>query len=217
MGMRVVATLIAVAIVVVVAVYGWQLVTGGRTAWQAAPNPDTGAFLTAMPQAPQSAAPLPESVLTIMGARSYDPYGDDDGNGKPDRKKGREGEDQVADAIDQDIATGWLSAAYDTPDLDGKGGVGLILDLGQSRTITGLTMMLNGSGSTAQVRVADEIQKFPEQWTLLEDVPSVPDRIDVRAAQPAKGRYVLLWFPTLGPTAQGTFQVGVQEVEVRGR
>lgn len=206
----------ATAAVIGLGAYGWQLVTGGRSAWQEAPNPDTGGFLTALPSRPASQAPIAEGSLTIAAVRSYDPFGDDDGNGKPDRKKGREGEEAAALAADDDFSTAWLSDRYDSADLDGKGGVGLILDLGQTRTVTGATLTLAGAGSSAQIRVSDSIQREPDQWTLLAEVPTVPGRIDIRAPRPAEGRYVLVWFPTLGPTADGAFQVGVQDIDVRG-
>ena len=78
--------------------------------------------------------------------RSYDPFGDDDGNGKPDKRKGRESEELAITVNDDDPDTAWLTSQYTSADLDGKEGVGLILDLGQPQDIQQVSMNLIGAG-----------------------------------------------------------------------
>ena len=144
------------------------------------------------------------------------PFGDDNGDGKPDRKKGRESQDLAGLVNDDDPDTAWLTSQYDSPTLDGKPGVGLILDLGTPQDVQQVTANLVGRGSNVEVRVADTIYPDPALWTPLASAFAPRDRIEIRAPRPVTGRYVLLWFTQLPPASEGTgvYQGGVKSVVV---
>ncbi len=154
-----------------------------------------------------------------MRYRSYDPFGDDDGNGKPDKRKGRESEELAVTVNDDDPDTAWLTSQYTSPDLDGKEGVGLILDLGQPQDIQQVSMNLLGAGSNVDVRVSDRIFADPALWTPLAAAFAPRSRIDLRSPRPVTGRYVLIWFTQVPPAedqGSGVYQGGVRRVVVSG-
>lgn len=139
----------------------------------------------------------PKAPVPIVSVRSYDPLADDNNDGKTDKRKGRENEEGAALAIDVDPATEWLTDTYSSADADGKGGVGLIADLGQPMNIEAVSLSLRGYGSDVSVLVADEIYKDPALWTPFVAVDESGPTIDLRSARPVRGQYVLIWFTEL--------------------
>jgi len=213
---RLVAVLVALALVAGIGWTGWTLLNS------APEEPvDTSAGLAEILTSP--ARPVDDIQITgidrtfpIEKYRSYDPFGDDNGDGKPDRKKGRESQDLAALVNDDDPDTAWLTSQYDSPNLDGKPGVGLILDLGSPQDVQQITANLVGRGSNVEVRVADAIYADPALWTPLASAFAPRENLNLRAPRPVTGRYVLLWFTQLPPAGEGTgvYQGGVKSVVV---
>jgi len=214
---RIVATVAAIGLVYGIAWSGWQLLTSPPA--EKASDAETLAQLLTSP-----AKPVDDLVATgfdqpfpIVGFRSYDPYGDDDGNGKTDKRKGRENEELAATVNDEDPDTAWLTSEYGSADLDGKGGVGLIIDLGEEQEIQQVSVNLVGRGTGLDVRVSDGIQRDPALWTPLGMAFAPQDRVDVRAPRPVPGRYVLLWLTKVPPVeGTGSYQGGVRSVVISG-
>lgn len=215
---RVIAAVVALALVAAIAWGGWTLLTAPPDEPPAA-NQDLEGILTS-PARPVDDIPISgiERTFPIAKVRSYDPFGDDNGNGKPDKRKGRESEDLVGVVNDEDPDTAWLTSEYESANLDGKPGVGLIFDLGSPQDVQQLTANLVGRGSTVEVRVADRIYPDPALWTPLASAFTPRDTIRLRAPRPVTGRYVLLWFTGVPPVeeASGIFQGGVRSVVVSG-
>lgn len=214
---RVAAVAVAVAIVAGIAWIGWQLVTGDE-AVRTTPVAVEESILTEAAQ-PLDDSPVVgiEQVFPIVGFRSYDPFGDDDGDERPDRRRGRENEDLAATVNDDDPETAWLTDEYGTPTLDGKPGVGLIVDLGEPRDVQEVTLNLVGRGSSVEVLVADAVRRDPTMWTPLASAAGAASRITVRSPRPVTGQYVLVWFTKVPPSeVTGLYQGGVRGVEVRG-
>ena len=120
---------------------------------------------------------------------------------------------------DADPTTAWLTSQYRSADLDGKPGVGLILDLGQSRDVQDVTLKPVGSGTSVEVRVADSILGDPALWTPLAATSSTKDVIELRSPRPVTGRYVLIWLTRVPPAPTvgfGVFQGGIKSVTVSG-
>jgi hypothetical protein len=217
---RLVAVVAGLALVAAIAWGGWQLLTGGS---EPAAEP-TSTVLDEMLTTP--ARPVDdlsgttiELTYQISAYRSYDPFGDDNGNGKPDKRKGRESEELAITVNDDDPDTAWLTSQYSSPDLDGKGGVGLILDLGSPQDIQQVTLNLVGRGTGLDVRVADRILGDPALWTPLASAFTTKDRIEVRSPRPVTGRYVLVWINKVPPaegSGLGTYQGGIRSAAVSG-
>jgi hypothetical protein len=217
-SLRLIVVALALAFVGAVAWGGWNLITAEPDE-PADANQDLAAILTT-PARPADDIEIAgiERTYPIDKFRSYDPFGDDNGNGKPDKRKGRESEELVGVVNDDDPDTAWLTSQYDTADLDGKGGVGLIIDLGSPQDVQQVTANLIGRGSSLEVKVGDRIYPDPALWTPLATAVAPRDTMQVRAPRPITARYVLLWFTKLPPTDSGSgeFQGGVRSVVVSG-
>ena len=217
---RLVAVAVAVALVAGIAWTGWQLLTTSADNATDPANPLAQEMLTspARPVDDLAAGPL-ELVYQIDRFRSYDPFGDDDGNGKRDKRKGRESEELAVTVNDSDPDTAWLTSEYTSPDIEGKEGVGLILDLGEPRDVQQVALNLVGRGSGLDIRVADRVLPDPALWTPLASAFATKDTIEIRAPRPVTGRYVLVWFTKVPPSAgqgPGVYQGGVRSAVVSG-
>lgn len=216
-GRRIIAVALAAVLVTGIGWVGWQLLSAARPDQTAADQ--ALAEILVFPAVPVDELEVTgiDQPFPIAALRSYDPYGDDDANDKPDRRKGLENDDLAITVNDADPDTAWLTSVYDTADLDGKGGVGLILDLGREQQVQQVSANLVGKGTGVDVRVSDAIQRDPALWTPLGSAFAPSDRIDVRAPRPVAGRYVLLWFTQLPPIEGASdFQGGVRSVVVTG-
>jgi hypothetical protein len=215
---RTVAVMTGVGIVVVTFAVGMTLLTAGSGSASTTESTEAANLLStdAIPFVEEFEFSTARVPVPIVSVRSYDPFSDDDLNGKPDKRKGRENEESAALAIDIDPATEWVSETYATADADGKGGVGLIADLGQPMNINSVRLNLRGYGTSVQVKVADEIQKDPELWTPFVDVAKVGPEIEVRSPRPVRGQYVLVWLDSLpsDPGAGGSFIGGIGQIQV---
>lgn len=215
--LRLGGAILALAIAVAIGALGWQMITTGPSAWTQRTSDETAEMLTA------SATPSPsadgiEQVRPVLFVQSFDPLGDDNGNGKPDGRKGRENDDQAVYAIDGIANTAWTSDRYDSADLDGKAGTGLVLDLGESTSVRSVKLDFDGAGTATEVRVADKLYKVPGTWNLLASAPAGGDEITLRGPRPLVGRYVLLWFPQAPQLADrpGRYQIALNDVVVTG-
>jgi hypothetical protein len=214
---RIVAVVVAIALVSGLAWIGVQLITG-QDATTAPPVVVEESILT------ESARPLEDSAVVaieqtfpIVGYRSYDPFGDDNGDERPDRRRGLENDELAGTVNDDDPETAWLTDEYGTPTLDGKPGVGLIVDLGESRDVEEVTLNLVGRGSSVEVLVSDAVRRDPSLWSPLASASGAGSRITMRSPRPVTGRYVLVWFTRVPPSEiTGLYQGGVRGVVVRG-
>lgn len=209
----VVAVLAAIVLVIGLGFVGLKLLTvNGSTSSAESVTIDT-AILT------ESIAPTGISVPTgqiwpISTVRSYDPFGDDNSNGRPDKRKGRENDEDSIAAIDGNPETGWQTARYSSADLDGKGGVGIVFDLGEPRPIQSALLSFDGTGTSAQIRVSNDIQPDPALWSAVATVEGAGEQIEIRSPRPVTGRYVLVWFTKLPADGSG-YRGGLKEVTFR--
>ena len=151
-------------------------------------------------------------TIPIASVRSFNPRG-----GPPNGALGTERENSAPRAIDGDAVTAWTTKTYKTASLGKKGGVGLILDLGEEADVTGVSLGLVGYGTDLQVRVANEILPDPDLWTKLVSIDDAGPQIDLRAPRPVSGRYVLIWLTGIPPKESGEkFQGGITSASVFG-
>lgn len=125
----------------------------------------------------------------ILSVRSFDPDGDD----------GVENDDQAALAIDGNTETAWQTVCYSDKYLGGKGGVGLVADLGADRTGT-LQVVLGSAPYQVRVYAAGDGQNpttFAAWGAPLQSFDgTATDTLSLTLDQPA--RYVLVSFIQLG-------------------
>jgi hypothetical protein len=122
-------------------------------------------------------------------------------------------------AIDGDAQTVWSPGAFTTADLDGSGGVGLLLDLGEVREVRGLTLRLvRGGPDVALYALLDEpdvrdgIEPLGDPLTVQRAVRSV-QRMEY---SPVEARWWLVWVTGVSPTPVGTFTIEVADLSVLG-
>jgi hypothetical protein len=218
--------LAGLALVVVAGLVGYHLVAGagpgagraagaahvvtnrpashGQVSRAARPTTSPAHRTTTAPAAPPA---VPERVLAPVSAAAFGVSGAGQGDNP-----------QTAPlAIDGSRATAWRTDWYTTAQFGNLyPGTGLLLDMGRPVTVTAVRVTLGRApGADLQLRVGGA--------PVLADLPAVAHAagaggvVHLRPASPAHGRYVLLWFTSLPPNPDGTFQASVYDVRLAGR
>ena len=140
-----------------------------------------------------------EGRVLPASAQVFDPLGD-----------GQENDSGVPHADDGDSATVWKSENYFDGQLH-KAGVGLLFDLGDSRTVTGFRLETPFPGFEFRVAVGDDPAALADQAGST----MIATSDDRRTIGSATGRYVLLWFTTVVQVDDG-HRVEIAEFHVLG-
>jgi hypothetical protein len=169
------------------------------------------------PSAPgrsQSAAgTTPVGPVHIAAVSDFDPV-EDGGTGDENPK-------EVPLATDGDPSTAWTTMTYfRNPQLGNlKAGVGLLVDLGEVRTVTSVDLTLLGSGTDLELRATPEGQTSPPQ--VAGDLHVVASASDARSQvkltpqSPVSTRFLLVYLTKLPPT-EGGYKGGIAELKVEG-
>jgi hypothetical protein len=187
-----------------------------RPAARAASAPVTAASL---PPSPASASTAPVSTATITGppappprklavagVTAFGPRGSADGQNPQN----------AARALSGDAATPWLSDWYASPDFfDLPAGTGLLLDMGQSVTVTSVQVSMNGHGATLQLRAG--ARPAPARLPVVAAVSGAGGVARLTPDAPVHVRYLLVWFTKLPPDGAGTYQASVYQITVKGQ
>lgn len=167
------------------------------------------------PMATTPAAPAVQQ-LAVAEVTDFDP--------KADGGSGAENTKHVKRAVDGDPKTVWRTERYKTlPSLGGlKPGVGLVLDLGEPRTVTKVEAALTGDGTAVELWVPAKAtdsapMKSIEQWRQVAASPEVTDSVTWELAEPIDSRFLLIYLTSLPPVGDEHFRGGVAEVVVTGR
>jgi serine/threonine-protein kinase len=145
--------------------------------------------------------------LSITGVRSFDPQ-------SPDETK-EEQEELTQFAVDNDLSTAWKTERYRQRQLSGlKDGVGLQLQLSETRPLTEIDLRTNSEDWAADIYVADQFSDDGSDWgEPIVSIQAGSNRV-VRELSGASGAIVLLWIRDTGVTGE-TFQFELAEVVVR--
>lgn len=197
------AMAVALAVLLLVAVAIAFNLGRGRTALGGDPEESPSTAETTTGQA---------TVVEGVRATAIDPLGTD----------GDENRSLAGNVVDGDPGTTWRTDTYfDQLGPTGlKTGVGLVLDLGATRTVT-----------TVEVRMLDDGLMDPARLglhavagtTAPTEAPAGPPdataegggRLALTPADPVRARYLVLWWTAL-PEVSGDFRAQVSEVVVRG-
>ncbi|HEY9294212.1 MAG TPA: murein biosynthesis integral membrane protein MurJ [Microlunatus sp.] len=158
-----------------------------------------------------SAAPAQPRPVKIVGAQDFDPP---PGNGE-------ENPDEVQYVYDGDPQTRWRTLSYyGSPDLGNlKPGVGVVLDLGQARTVREVKLLLSGDGTNLQIRVpkdssADEPDMdHLKSWRTVAQQKGAGESATLTPKEQVETRYVLVFLTSL-PKEGGNYRGGIYEAEV---
>ena len=141
-------------------------------------------------------APPAESVaLTFTGVQDYDPEGD-----------GQERPEELPRILDGDPSTSWGSEGYSTVEFGGlKDGVGLIFDLGETSTISEVTLeLVREAGGTVYVSDSElDRSQTPDGQATEAGTFSGTGTVTAELADGTSGRYIVVYFTD--PTSDGSF------------
>jgi len=170
-------------------------------------SPASTAPASTAPASTTAASTPPPRVLTVTSVAAFGPGGTADGNNPQN----------VAQAVAGDPAAPWYTDWYASPDFfDMAPGTGLLLDMGQTVTVTSVDVSLGGEpGASLQLRAGSEpaLAALP----TVAGVSGAGGTVQLRPSAPVRVRYVLIWFTTLPPDPAGTYQASVYQVTVHGR
>jgi Protein kinase domain len=157
--------------------------------------------ITTDDQAPTT-VPAAAEPVRIASVRVLDPSPGD----------GQENDDARWFVDDGDLATAWTSENYFDGVL-GKPGVGVLLDLGRSITVSGFRLDTPVPGFRFSVVVGDDVH------TMLADARSAPSYTAPDANRtfgPSTGRYALVWITSVVPVGDGSNRAEVSEIRIFG-
>jgi hypothetical protein len=174
---------------------GWQVLDARKSG-----GPAPAESVSSSPSTPTEVS----RQLRVASVSVSDPHGD-----------GQENDELAALAIDHDPATAWTTSTYTRPDLGGlKDGVGLVLDLGAVRRVSGVTVRLTGRGTNLQVGTSTRPGLSPDHFRTVASAERVSDRVVFRLDPTLRARYVMVWITRL-PAVPGGYQAGIAEVSLR--
>ena len=161
----------------------------------------TSPAATTKPSTPASSAPAAGTQLSIASATSYDPDGD-----------GNENNQLAYRAIDGNAYTSWSTHPYKVENFtdNGKHGVGLLLTLDGSKSVSRVDINVLGNPTTIEVYVSD--QKSRSSQNLLGTLNNGSGQQSVTGG-PLTGKYVLLWITKLS-AYNDTFRTRISDVKV---
>jgi hypothetical protein len=175
--------------------------------------------LTSKAATPASAAPTPSTTapapaqpavtaLPIASAAGFGPGGLADGDNSR----------VASNAITRGAPGPWQSQWYATAQFGNlKQGTGLLLDLGQTATITSVRIDLASyQGANLQLRVGDTDGAL-SSLRVAAAADNVGGTVRLHLRSPQQARYVLIWFTLLPPNGAGQYQASVYHVVVNGR
>jgi putative peptidoglycan lipid II flippase len=187
---------------------GLDLLRSAVNGDETAGEPPATAPTTTVSSAPPPPAPAEPTPITIADATDFDPAG-----------SGDENPEDTSLAIDGDPETAWTTLTYYDPLELQKPGVGIVIDLGSSVPVSGLTVQQVSANSDLEIRVAPEAAAEPprtiDDWAVIAELEETAEAVPVSLDVPVTTRYVLVWFTRLPPEG-GDFRGGVAEVEVLG-
>jgi hypothetical protein len=111
----------------------------------------------------------------------------------------------------------WRTQTYVSADFGGlKDGVGLLLDLGGSRTVTAVTFDVVGGAIAVELRAGDSASRSPAGYQRVAADPSASGSTTLTAKGGGEHRYWLIWVTKLG-AANGGYRGVIQAPTALGR
>jgi hypothetical protein len=167
-------------------------------------TPSASTSASGSPAAGGAAGAAAGAALPIVSADVFDPLGD----GEPENAS------KVPLAYDGDPSTAWSTLEYRGSPKFGnlKDGVGLVLDLGKSQALSGVTITSTTPGATVEIRAADKPADSLDGFKQAAD-GTLDGTTDLTFAKPVTARFVLVWITGLVSSENG-FSADLAEVAV---
>lgn len=188
-------TAVVVLAAIVFVFYAFGTMFSGNTGNTAAP--------ASGPSAP--ASPTGPATLTVAQCQAYGPNGTADGDNPT----------TASYPITPGSGQPWITQQYSSPQFGGqKSGSGLLLDLGKTATVSGVTVDL---GSTTGAGLELKAGNSPTALNPVSNVTNVSGNVQIRPGKPVTARYLLIWFNQLPQASDGQYQASVYHVAVQGK
>jgi hypothetical protein len=149
----------------------------------------------------------PAEPAEIVAVSDFDPQGD----------PAEENAESAPLAADGDPRTAWPTSTYFDPLNLLKDGVGLLVDLGEPRDVSRVSVSFLGTPTSFEVLAAEEGADAPTSTDALTRVARKQDagaKADVVLDEPVTTRYLVVWLTSL-PATDGGFRGQVAEIVVR--
>jgi hypothetical protein len=197
------AMLVAVGLVLIVAIAIAFNLGRGKTPLGTEPHDDQTSSASASASPTPEASPTP---LTGLVANDFDPQGDGEENGK-----------DAASAVDGDTGTAWTTLTYKQQlgPTGLKRGVGLVVDLGQSRAVRRVDLTLVGQPTDVSLYLTDTVPGNPETLKPVGQLDDAGPAAGVDLADAPTGRYLTIWLTALPHVADG-YKGGIVDLVVAG-
>jgi putative peptide zinc metalloprotease protein len=156
------------------------------------------------------------AVLRPVSAHGFDALT------SPGNDPGDENDDLARYAIDGNPATAWQTQSYyGNPVFSGlKTGTGLILDMARPVRLRSVTVTFGSvPGADVSIEVGNHNTRAASTLSTFTTVARARDiggTYTFTCTDPARGRYVLIWFTKLPPAGSGGFQAQIFNIVVRG-
>ena len=131
-----------------------------------------------------------------------------------------ENADLAGFAADRDPQTEWRTEPHPEPEIGSQGeGIGLVFDLGESRDVRGVDLLLLRGGLDIELYAADELPDPAGDLSEWGDPRAAVT--ETQSLQPLRfgatsGRYWLLWITGLSASSSGQYTAEIAEVEFHG-
>lgn len=149
--------------------------------------------------------PVAESKpVPIMGARDYDPLGDQSEKPK-----------DIGHVYDDDATSYWNTDGYFTADFGKlKDGVGVVLDLGKVQQVGTVNVTFLGGTTSVELRTATsaEVPGLPTGFTKVAQGSGT--KVALKPGEPVQARYLLVWLTNLPPSDSGNFRGKISDIKV---
>jgi eukaryotic-like serine/threonine-protein kinase len=152
----------------------------------------------------EPAAPAGSGPVAVVNADVFDPGGDGEPENNPD----------VPLAFDGDPSTSWSTLEYRGSPAFGnlKDGVGLLIDLGDSQALSGVTITTPRPGAIVEIRTGDEPATELEGYDVAAD-GTLEESTELAFDSPVTAKYVLVWITGLVQSEEG-FSATISEITV---
>jgi hypothetical protein len=156
-----------------------------------------------------SASETPTRVLPVSSISAFDP---------PPNGNGEENDSQAPLAVDGKSDTSWSTKTYFDPfgPTGIKDGVGLLLDLGRERSVSRVTVNMDGVGANMELRAAQTRGSTADDYRQVAQSFDESGKAELRPQSAVQARYLLVWLTSLPSTGGSDYRGTIDEIVVRG-